>query len=151
MSSMLYTMGMAISRAEDLGFDVQVLVDGHWVEGRIAAQDGVGDALNPLLTGPSAIAFGTDEAATAKAVIDATRPYNRIVRITGGVLGDRAIDADAVTRLAALPAREVLLAKLAGGMQAPVAQLAGLFAAPLRNLGYALQQVAEQKAKAGEA
>ena len=49
------------------------------------------------------------------------------------------------------PAREVLLAKLAGGMQAPVAQLAGLFSAPLRNLGYALQQVAEQKAKAGGA
>jgi hypothetical protein len=42
MSSMLYTMGMAISRAEDLGFDVRVLVDGHWMEGRIAAQDGVG-------------------------------------------------------------------------------------------------------------
>jgi large subunit ribosomal protein L10 len=113
---------------------------------KIAAQDGVGDALNPLLTGPSAIAFGTDEAATAKAVLDATRPFNRIVRITGGVLGNRAIDADAVTRLAALPAREVLLAKLAGGMQAPVAQLAGLFSAPLRNLGYALQQLAEQKA-----
>ena len=50
-----------------------------------------------------------------------------------------------MTRLATLPPREVLLAKLAGGMQAPVATLAGLFAAPLRNLGYALAQVAEQK------
>ena len=50
-----------------------------------------------------------------------------------------------VTRLAALPSRDVLLAKLAGGMQAPVGTLAGLFAAPLRNLGYALAQVAEQK------
>jgi len=69
--------------------------------------------------------------------------------LTGGVLGNRAIGADDVTRLATLPPREVLLAKLAGGMQAPVATLAGLFAAPLRNLGYALQQVAEQKAKAG--
>lgn len=112
---------------------------------RIAAEDSVGEALGPLLIGPTAIAFGTDEAATAKAVIDATRPYNRIVRITGGVLGDRAIDADGVTRLATLPPREVLLAKLAGGMQAPVGTLAGLFAAPLRNLGYALAQVAEQK------
>ena len=111
---------------------------------RIAAEDSVGEALSPLLTGPTAIAFGTDEAATAKAVLDATRPY-KIVKITGGVLGDRAIDADAVTRLAALPSREVLLAKLAGGMQAPVGTLAGLFAAPLRNLGYALAQVAEQK------
>ena len=111
---------------------------------RIAAEDSVGEALGPLLIGPTAIAFGTDEAATAKAVIDATKPY-KIVRITGGVLGDRAIDADGVTRLATLPSREVLLAKLAGGMQAPVGTLAGLFAAPLRNLGSALAQVAEQK------
>ena len=115
---------------------------------RIAAEDGVGAALTPLLTGPSAIAFGTDEASTAKAVLDATRPYARVVRITGGVLGDRAIDADGVTRLATLPTREVLLAKLAGGMQAPVAQLAGLFAAPLRNLGYALAQLRDQRESA---
>jgi large subunit ribosomal protein L10 len=114
---------------------------------RIAAEDSVGAALSPLLVGPTAIAFGNDEAGTAKALLDATRPYNRVVRITGAVLGDKAIDADAVTRLAALPAREVLLARLAGGMQAPVATLGGLFAAPLRNLGYALVQVAEQKAR----
>jgi len=115
---------------------------------RIAAEDSVGQALSPLLIGPTAIAFGQDESGTAKAVIDATRPYARIVRITGGVLGDRAIGADDVTRLAALPPREVLLARLAGGMQAPMGTLAGLLAAPLRNLGYALQQVAEQKAQA---
>ena len=115
---------------------------------RIAAADTVGEALSPLLNGPTAIAFGTDEAATAKAVLDATRPYSKVVRITGGILGDRAIDGDAVTRLAALPSREVLLARLAGGMQAPVGTLAGLFAAPLRNLGYALAQVAEQKRQA---
>src|SRR6476620_738579 len=114
---------------------------------RIAAEDSVGEALSPMLIGPTAIAFGNDEAGTAKAVLDATRPY-QIVRITGAVLGDTAIAADAVTRLAALPSREVLLAKLAGGMQAPVGTLAGLFAAPLRNLGYALAQVAEQKGRA---
>ncbi len=112
---------------------------------RIAATDQVAEALSPLLTGPTAIAFGNDEAGTAKAVLDATKPYAKIVKITGGVLGDKAIDADGVTRLATLPSRDVLLAKLAGGMQAPVGTLAGLFAAPLRNLGYALAQVAEQK------
>ena len=115
---------------------------------RIAATDQVAEALSPLLTGPTAIAFGNDEAGTAKAVLDATKPYAKIVKITGGVLGDKAIDADGVTRLATLPSRDVLLAKLAGGMQAPVGTLAGLFAAPLRNLGYALSQVAEQKARA---
>ena len=113
---------------------------------RIAAEDSVGDALSPLLTGPTAIAFGNDEAGTAKAVLDATRPYARLVRITGGVLGGRSIGAEDVTKLAALPSRDILLARLAGAMQAPVSTLGGLFAAPLRNLGYALQQVADQKA-----
>jgi large subunit ribosomal protein L10 len=115
---------------------------------KIAAKDTVGDALNPLLNGPTAIAFGNDEAATAKAMIDAIRTY-RAVRITGGVLGDRAIDADAVTRLATLPARPVLLGRLAGAIQSPTATLATLLSANLRNLGSALAQVRDQKAQAG--
>ena len=114
---------------------------------RIAAQDSIGEALGPLLVGPTAIAFGDDESATAKAVLDATRPY-KLVTITGGVLGDRAIDADGVRSLATLPSREVLLGKLAGGMQAPVATLACLLVANIRNLGSALAQVRDQKAAA---
>ena len=117
---------------------------------RIAAQDTVGEALGPLLVGPTAIAFGNDESATAKAVIDATRPY-KIVTITGAVLGNRSISADAVRSLATLPSREVLLARLAGGMQAPIATLGGLLAANIRNLGYALSQVRDQKAQSADA
>ena len=114
---------------------------------RIAASDSVGQALSPLLVGPTAIAFGNDESATAKAVIDATRPY-KLVTITGAVLGDRSINADGVKTLASLPSREILLGRLAGGMQAPMATLAGLLAANIRNLGYALSQVRDQKAQA---
>ncbi|HET9345250.1 MAG TPA: 50S ribosomal protein L10 [Candidatus Limnocylindrales bacterium] len=114
---------------------------------KIAAQDTIGEALSPMLTGPTAIAFGDDESATAKAVLDATRPY-RVVTITGAVLGDKAISADAVRSLASLPPREVLLAKLAGGMQAPIGTLAGLLTANIRNLGNALVQVRDQKAQA---
>jgi large subunit ribosomal protein L10 len=117
---------------------------------RIAAQDTVGEALGPLLVGPTAIAFGDDESTTAKAVLDATRPY-KIVTITGAVLGDRSISADAVRTLASLPSREVLLARLAGGMQAPMATLAGLLNANIRNLGYALSQVRDQKAQSADA
>ena len=102
---------------------------------RIAAQDNpAADALSPLLTGPSAIAFGNDESATAKAVLDATRPYAKIVKITGGVLGSRAIDADGVTKLASLPSREVLLAEALGAIVAPLSTTAGLFDAPLRDV-----------------
>jgi large subunit ribosomal protein L10 len=117
---------------------------------RIAAEETIGEALSPLLTGPTAIAFGNDESTTAKAVLDATRPY-RVVTITGGILGDRAISADGVRSLASLPSREVLLATLAGGMQAPMSTLASLLAANIRNLGYALSQVRDQKAQAGDA
>jgi len=115
---------------------------------RIAAADTVGEALSPLLIGPTAIAFGNDESSTAKAVLDATRPY-KLVKVTGAVLGDRAIDAASVVRLASLPSREVLLGKLAGAIQAPTATLAGLLGANLRNLGNALVQVRDQRAQAG--
>ena len=102
---------------------------------RIAAQDNeAAAALSPMLTGPSAIAFGNDESVTAKAVLDATRPYARIVKITGGVLGSRAIDADGVTKLATLPSREVLLGETLGAIVAPLSTTAGLFDAPLRDV-----------------
>src|SRR5215210_4105507 len=97
---------------------------------RIAAGDTAGTALDSLLVGPTAIAFGTEEGATAKAVIDAVRPYKQ-VRITGGLLGQRAIDADGVVRLAALPPRETLLSEVAGAIASPMATVAGLFDAPL--------------------
>src|SRR4030067_2245652 len=51
---------------------------------RIAAEDSVGAALSPLLSGPTAIAFGTDEAGTAKAGLDATRPDARGGRVPRG-------------------------------------------------------------------
>ena len=81
---------------------------------RIAADGPTGEALGPLLVGPTAIAFGAEESTTAKAVLDAVRPY-KVVRVTGAVVGARAIDAEGVQRLAALPPREVVLAQLAGG------------------------------------
>ncbi len=118
---------------------------------RIAAQDNpAAAALAPLLVGPTAIAFGTDEAATAKAVLDATRPY-RIVKITGGVLGSRTIDADGVTRLATLPSREVLLGEAIGAVVAPLSTMAGLFDAPLRDVAGLVQALAEKRAAAAAA
>ena len=100
---------------------------------KIAAEDSVRSALDTLLVGPTAIAFGTDEGATAKVVIDTMRPYKQ-VKITGAVLGDRAIDGDGVTRLASLPSRETLLSQIAGAIAAPMATTAGLFDAPLRDI-----------------
>jgi large subunit ribosomal protein L10 len=111
---------------------------------RIAARETVGDALDPLLTGPTAIAFGQDEVATAKAVIEATRPY-RVVRITGGLLGGQAIDAAAVTQLATLPPREALLGQAIGALVAPLATTAGLLQASLRDTASLVQAYFESR------
>ena len=117
---------------------------------KIATADTDAQALAPMLNGPTAIAISRGDAASAaKAVIDATRPF-KLVKITGAVLSGRAIDAEAVSRLAALPPRPVLHARLAGVMQAPIATLAGLLGANIRNLGYALAQLRDQKAAAGQ-
>lgn len=115
---------------------------------RIAAQESpAAEAISPLLVGPTAIAFGDDEAGTAKALIDATKPY-RIVKITGAVLGGRAIDADAVTKLASLPSRETLLAEAIGAITAPMATTAGLFDAPLRDVVGLVQALIDKRGEA---
>lgn len=115
---------------------------------RIAANESGNDALSPFLEGPSAIAFGSgDEATIAKAVLDATRPY-KIVKVKGGVLSGRAIDASAVTRLATLPSREVLLSQIAGAIVAPLATMAGLFDAPLRDIAGGIGALVEQRSSA---
>jgi large subunit ribosomal protein L10 len=116
---------------------------------RIAAKDNAAaDALSSLLVGPTAIAFGADESGTAKAVLDAVRPYSKIVKITGGVLGSSRIDTEGVTRLAALPSREVLLAEALGAITAPMSTVAGLFDAPLRDVVGLVQALADKRGEA---
>jgi len=115
---------------------------------RIAAQENASAAaLSPLLVGPTAIAFGTDESATARAVLDAVKPY-RIVKITGAVLGSTAIDASGVTRLATLPSRETLLAEAVGAIAAPLATTAGLFDAPGRDVAGLFQALIDKRGDA---
>lgn len=119
--------------------------------GRIAAEQAGVPGLSPLLEGPTGIALGSgDETAIAKSFIEAVRPF-RTVAIRGAVLRGKRIDPDGVTRLSNLAPREVLLGQLAGGFASPLSTMAALLAAPLRNLGYALQQLADQRSQPGGA
>jgi len=113
---------------------------------KIAADDAERAELKPMLSGPTALATVTgDEAALARAVQEAFRPYSRVVTIRGGLLGAQAVDAEALTRLASLPSREVLLGKFAGGIASPLTGFASVRAANLRNLAGVLNAVADQK------
>jgi large subunit ribosomal protein L10 len=112
---------------------------------KIAAKEAGREELNEFLDGPTGLAMGADDEVTlARVFLDAIKPYKTVV-VRGAVVGTARMDADSITRLSQLPSREVLLAQLAGGMASPLATMASLFAAPLRNLGYALSQLAEKK------
>jgi large subunit ribosomal protein L10 len=103
------------------------------------------------LTGPTAIAFvDGDAAAVAKVLRDYARTNAHLV-LKGGVLGNKALSADETRALADLPSREVLLAQLAGALQAPMAKLAGLLQALPRNMAYGLKALIDQKVAGGEA
>ncbi|MHB1535242.1 MAG: 50S ribosomal protein L10 [Acidimicrobiales bacterium] len=117
---------------------------------RFAARDAGLTGLEPMLEGPTAIAFvNGDAAAVAKALRDFGRT-NPLLVIKGGVLGAKVIGPAEAAALAELPSREVLLAQFAGALAAPMRQLAGLFQALPRNLAYGLKALLDLRT-AGEA
>jgi large subunit ribosomal protein L10 len=95
---------------------------------KIAARDaGLGDQIESLLAGPSAIAFVEgDVAQAAKGLLDFAKAHPLLV-IKGGVLDGKAITPAEVGKLADLEPRDVLLAKLAGAMKASMAGAAATF------------------------
>jgi large subunit ribosomal protein L10 len=112
---------------------------------RLAAREVVEDRLDSLLTGPTAIAFvHGDVAAVAKTLRDFARTNQALV-VKGGLLGPNLVSAKDVEALADLPSRDVLLAQLAGALQAPLTKLAGLLAALPRNFAYGLSALIDQR------
>jgi large subunit ribosomal protein L10 len=111
---------------------------------RFAARDLGLEELEQLLVGPTAIAFVQGDAATvAKTLRDFARTNPHLV-VKGGVLGNKVLSAADTTALADLPSREVLLARFAGGLAAPMQQFAGLLQALPRNLAYGLKALIDK-------
>lgn len=65
-----------------------------------------------------------------------------------GFAEGKVLDVAAVKDLAALPPREVLVAKVLGGLNAPIAGFANVLNGNLRGLVVALNAIAEQKQSA---
>ena len=105
---------------------------------RIAAKDAGVEGLDDLLVGPSAIAFVKgDPVEAAKGLRDFAKAHPNLV-IKGGYMDGNVLSAAEVTKLADLESREVLLAKLAGAMNASLQQAVSLFAAPLSQAARAI-------------
>jgi large subunit ribosomal protein L10 len=115
---------------------------------RRAAEDAGLNEVAELLVGPVAIAFvrrdGGDAVTAAKALRDFARTHPNLV-VKGGLLGPRVLSSADVEALADVPPREQLLARLAGGFQAPLTKAAGLFQAFTRNFAYGLKAYIETR------
>src|SRR5690606_39711814 len=97
---------------------------------RAAAEAGV-TGFDEYLQGPTAIAFVTgDPVEAAKGLRDFAKANPALV-IKAGVLDGKPLTPEEITKLADLESREVLLAKLAGAMNASLSKAVYLFAAPL--------------------
>lgn len=103
--------------------------------------------MDSYLSGPTAIAIHTtDPVAPAKILSDYAKKYEKL-QIKVGVVEGKIIDSNGVKALAELPSREVLIARVLGGFNAPISGLVNVLNGNIRGLVVALNAVAEQKGK----
>ncbi len=117
----------------------------------IAAERAGREQFKSLLSGPTAVTFcGEDLVGAAKALTEFARKHPHVV-VRGGILESSVIDAAGVDAIANLLPREVLVAQLVGAMAAPLTGLVTVLQGTVSGFVRALNQVAEQRAAAGEA
>ncbi|ADO58734.1 50S ribosomal protein L10 [Paenibacillus polymyxa] len=90
--------------------------------------------LDAVLTGPTAIAFGKDDAVSAAKILNDFAKKNTALELKGAVVEGRVIGVEEIKALAELPSREGLLSMLLSVLQAP-----------MRNFALAVKAVADKE------
>ena len=106
------------------------------------------EGLGPYLEGPTAAAFAPEDPAAAAKVIQEFIRQTRKLAVKGSVVSGRVYDEAQTKALADLPGRPQLLARVVGGVAAPLAGLSGVLAGVPRKLVYALDQIRQQRSAA---
>lgn len=112
------------------------------------------EGLEALMAGPTAIAYGEDGVAVAKALADWAEEVGEAgkkLQIRGGALARKAITAEDVKALALLPDKKTMRAQVLAVAVAPAAQIATLLDATLAQVAYLVANHVEQKEKEGAA
>lgn len=101
--------------------------------------------LEKLLEGPTAIAFSfSDPVLVAKALNEFSKS-NPLLVIKGGLLGSEALDSKGTEALAALPSKEVLIARFAQELAQPLARFARDMSSLFSNFVYGLKNLEAKK------
>ena len=91
---------------------------------RAAESLGVDKEIEHMLNGPSAFAFGYNDAVAPAKILKDTVKNIKKCEIKGGIIEGKLSTADEMNKLADLPSREQLLAKMLGSMMRPISGLA---------------------------
>ncbi|MQA91655.1 MAG: 50S ribosomal protein L10 [Gemmatimonas sp.] len=99
-----------------------------------------------FFSGPTGLVIGREDAVTAAKVLsDFAKEFDDKPAVKLGVVERQKIQPDEIKRLADLPPREVLLAQLAGGLQAPMVRLAGGMQNLIAGLARAIEGLRQQR------
>lgn len=86
------------------------------------------------MAGPLIYGFSEDAVAAAKVIADFAKTNDKLI-VKAGAYAGKALDAEGVKSLAAVPSKEVLLSQLLGLMQSPVSRFARVLAAVAEQRG----------------
>ena len=114
---------------------------------RLAAKAAGVEGLDEMLKGPSAIAFIEGDAVESAKGLKNFAKDNPALVIKAAYMDGKVLSPKEILRLADLESREVLLAKLAGAMNASLSQAVYLLAAPLAKTARALGALQSQKSQ----
>ncbi|MFW5719298.1 50S ribosomal protein L10 [Halanaerobium saccharolyticum] len=112
----------------------------------IAANDVEMEEMTEYFSGPTAIAFGEDDAVSPAKVLVEFAKDHEVLEIKAGLLNGEIISKEKVESLAEIPSREELLAKAFASMKAPLSGLVNVLQGNIRGLVQVLNQIKEEKA-----
>lgn len=115
---------------------------------RLACRQVGAAELEDFFTGPTAVAYSSGDPVAAAKVFKSFAVENEALVVKGGMLEGSLLDAAQVRALGDIPPREVLLARVVGGMQAPISGFVGVLQGTLRSLVYTLDAVRREKESA---
>jgi large subunit ribosomal protein L10 len=107
---------------------------------RFAAERAGKDELVGFFEGPVAIAFGYGDITEPPKALAAYIEESKVeMTVKGGFLPDRMLSREEVETLSKLPSREIMLARVVGGIKSPLTALVGRLSAPMTGLVGVLQ------------
>jgi large subunit ribosomal protein L10 len=135
-------------KLQEAGADYRVVK--NRLLGKAAQAAGI-DGLVPYLEGPTAVAFAPSDPVAAAKVIQEFIRQTRKLAVKGSVVAGRVYGEAQTRALADLPGRQELVARVVGGVAAPLVALAGVLGGVPRGLVVALDQLRRRREAAGAA